>query len=100
MRTSLRIAYDADGPRFESHRSWVFHNDVSLKLSDSRTIPPEEFETLDEGEGGVRLRYRFADVPEITDDTELSYTAPTLITRVPLEFAFDGVTIEKETKSQ
>lgn len=100
FRASLRILYDADGPRFESHRSWVFHNDVSLTTSNDRVLLPAEYETLDEGDGGVQLRYRFAGVPAITDDTQLSYTAPTLITCVPVKFAFDSVTVESNTTAE
>lgn len=92
---TLRLNYDVDGPHFESHRSWVYHNDVALQIGDDHQLRPAEFETLSEGEVGAVLRYRFADVGELPPDAELVYTAPTLFTRVPVDFAFEGVSVEE-----
>jgi hypothetical protein len=87
----LRLRYDADGPSFESHRSWVFHNEAWLSTGENERLEPADFETLSEGEGGAQLRYRFAGIDGISAATQLNYTAPTLFTRVPITFSLQNV---------
>jgi hypothetical protein len=87
----LRLRYDADGPSFESHRSWVFHNEAWLSTGEGGRLEPAEFETLSEGEGGAQLRYRFTGIEGISADMQLNYTAPTLFARVPISFELQDV---------
>jgi hypothetical protein len=87
----LQLRYDADGPSFDSYRSWVFHNEAWLTTGGGSRLEPTEFETLAEGEGGARLRYRFAGVDKIDAQSQFTYTAPTLFTRVPIEFSLKAV---------
>src|SRR5690606_19852530 len=87
----LRLRYDADGPSFESHRSWVFHNEAWLSPGGEERVEPSDFETLSEGASGAQLRYRFTGVESLSADTQLSYTAPTLFTRVPMTFELQNV---------
>jgi len=92
---TLRLTYDVDGPRFESHRNWVYHNQVALQLGDDRRLRPAEFETVSEGAGGAELRYRFDDLGVLASAAAVIYTAPTLFTRVPVEFAFEDVAVDE-----
>ena len=92
LKVALRIQYDSGGPRFESHRAWVFHNDVRLIVDEEDHIPVES-ETLLAGDGGALLSYRFRDVAPLPQDAELHYAAPTLITRVPVEFVISGISV-------
>lgn len=87
----LQLRYDADGPSFESHRSWVFHNEAWLSLGEEERVEPSDFETLSEGASGAQLRYRFTGVEGLSADTQLNYTAPTLFTRVPMTFELENV---------
>ena len=92
LQAALRLEYDSDGPRFESHRNWVFHNDVRLVIGEDQHRPTQS-ESLSAGDGGATLRYRFADAIPLPDDAQLHYTAPTLITRVPVKFSIQEISI-------
>lgn len=87
----LRVVYDSGGPAFESHRTWVYHNEVYLETPDGARLPVNDgFETLAEQNGAVAVRYRFRDLPDVPpEDLKLVYLAPTAVIDVPLEFEFD-----------
>jgi hypothetical protein len=90
LRVPLRIVYETGGPAFESHRTWVFHNEVFLRSTDgSQTLHHNGFDTLRQVEGGVEIAFRF-DSPVSPQhplaDFELVYVAPTLLNTVPVEF--------------
>lgn len=93
LRTTLRIAYDAASLRFESHRAWVYHNEAALSDGEGHTLGPAEYETLQESDSSVTLRYRFADVAP-AKEWKLQYTAPTLIARMAVPFSLDRLPID------
>jgi hypothetical protein len=96
----LRVVYDTGGPAFESHRTWVYHNDVSLETSDGTRLPVNDgFETLGEQNGAVAVRYRFRDLPDVPpEDFQLVYHAPTAVIDVPLEFEFKRLPFPAESE--
>lgn len=93
LQATLMITYDADGPRFESHRSWVFHNEVFLQDGETTPLLPRESEVQAEEETGIEVRYHFPDVESISESLELTYIAPTLVSTLPVKFELRDVAI-------
>jgi hypothetical protein len=89
-RVRLSISYDTGGPAFESHRTWIYHNDVCLQSEDGRRFAVNDgFDTMAEASGGVVVEYRFKDLPDLPPTAwELVYVAPTLLIEAPVEFEF------------
>ena len=91
----VNVAYDNGGPAFESHRSWIFHNEVSLEDSDGRHFTPDGgYDTALQGDGVVSLEYRFQKIPGRLNDYNFVYVAPTLIVDLPLEFDFESIRVK------
>jgi hypothetical protein len=90
------VKYDAGGPAFESHRSWVLHNEVYLepepragqdqRAASAPVAPSGGVEAAPEPNGRVRVEYRFRDLPGRLADCSFVYVAPTLLIDVPVEF--------------
>jgi hypothetical protein len=99
-RVRLSVAYDTGGPAFESHRTWIYHNEVYLQSDDGRRYPVNDgFETIAETGGGVGLEYRFKGLPDLAPSAwELVYIAPTLLIEAPVEFEFGGVVIGRSSE--
>lgn len=92
--TAIRLAvtYDRGGPAFESHQSWLLHNEIALEGADqTRYLPNGGFETLRELDGGLVIEYRFLRVPLGARSLSLDYGIPTLIIDAPLECTFRRV---------
>ncbi len=89
-RIRMAVAYDAGGPAFESHRTWIYHNEVYLEAPDGKRFPVNDgFDTTAQANGGVVLEYRFKDLPDLRPaEWQLVYVAPTLLVDVPVEFEF------------
>ena len=89
-RIRLAVAYDTGGPAFESHRTWLYHNEVYLESPDGRRFPVNDgFDTTAQADGGAALEYRFNNLPDIPiDNWELVYVAPTLLIDLPVTFDF------------
>ncbi|MGE4001982.1 MAG: hypothetical protein AB7I48_17390 [Planctomycetaceae bacterium] len=95
VRVDMRVAYDQAGPAFESHRTWVYHNDAFLRLSDeSQQWTHNGFDTIAEAEAAVKLSYRFDDVPASPESLEFVYVAPTLVLAVPLQIELADLPVE------
>jgi hypothetical protein len=92
-RVRLSISYDTGGPAFESHRTWIYHNEVFLQCKDGqRFVVNDGFDTTAEASGGVAVEYRFKDLPDLPPTAwELVYVAPTLLIEAPVEFEFRDV---------
>lgn len=95
----LAIAYDSGGPEFESHRTWLYHNECRLEHADGTRLAPESgVEITRQADGGAELVYRFADVTSASlRDWRLVYVAPTLLIDLPLEFEFEHVPVAEPT---
>ncbi|HVW03142.1 MAG TPA: hypothetical protein VHB77_22465, partial [Planctomycetaceae bacterium] len=98
---SLQVAvvYDTGGPAFESHRTWIFHNEVWLEDAEGKQLPPNGGYTTElQGDGIVSVTYRFRNVPGRLGDYSFVYVAPTLIIDAPVEFNFTGLPVGRMMK--
>jgi hypothetical protein len=95
LSARLAVAYDAGGPEFESHRTWIYHNDVRLESPDGTIDTPDGgFDVTQQSNGGVEVEYLFSDLPDRPlRDWHLVYVAPTLLIDVPVDFAFENVPV-------
>ena len=91
-KTRLAVAYETGGPAFESHRTWIFHNQAYLEGPNGvRQKRDAGFSTELTTDGGVILEYSFHDPPFEIARTDFVYVAPTLITTLPIEFRMPKV---------
>lgn len=85
----LRLRYDSDLPAFDSHRSWVFSNEIYLERADGTRIDAIPGSNVDfPAPGTVDVSYQFSGAPEGTDTYALVYQAPSLVVEVPVDFTF------------
>ncbi|MEX1096527.1 MAG: hypothetical protein WED34_10800 [Planctomycetales bacterium] len=90
----VTVGYDAGGPAFESHRQWVYHNEVYLETKDGGRVPLEApFRTARQADGGAALEYAFRGLAGDPADYRFVYVLPTLIVDVPVEFEFPRVPV-------
>lgn len=87
----VTVNYDAGGPAFESHRTWVYHNAAWME-DDRRRYPLTDFDTLQQTDGSVQLEYRFHDLPP-GDSLKFVYEAPTLLLDVPFDIEFSDIAV-------
>ncbi len=86
------VAYDTGGPAFESHRTWIFHNEVYLDGQQGDSIPPNGgFETDLQTNGTVGVTYHFQGLKGPLTDYNFVYVAPTLIIDVPVKIQLEGI---------
>ncbi len=88
------VSYDRGGPAFESHRTWIFHNDA--RVVDDAGKPTRalaDFKTLLQTDGNVKLQYTFDRLSRPMDRYSFRYVAPTLIINIPVKFQFDKVSV-------
>lgn len=96
-RIAVTVAYDTGGPAFESHRTWILHNEVYLEDPVGKRLRLNGgSETTLQGDGGVGIEYRFVDLPDPLPDYTFVYVAPTLIVDVPIEFQIQSVPVTKK----
>jgi hypothetical protein len=98
---SLQVAvvYDTGGPAFESHRTWIFHNEVWLENAEGKQLPPNGGYTTElQGDGIVSVSYRFLNVRGRLNDCSFVYVAPTLIIDAPVEFDFPTLPVGRVMK--
>ncbi|MDB5335130.1 MAG: hypothetical protein JWN70_749 [Planctomycetaceae bacterium] len=86
------VAYDTGGPAFESHRTWIFHNEVYLDRQEGAPLPPNGgFETDLQTNGSVGVTYHFQGLKGSLADYEFVYVAPTLIVDVPIKIRLEAI---------
>ena len=89
------MTYDTGGPAFESHRSWILHNEVYLEDPAGKRVPLNGgSETTQQGDGSLGIEYRFVDLPDPLPEYTFVYVAPTLIVDVPIEFEIQSVPVK------
>jgi hypothetical protein len=94
LRVRVVVAYDSGGPAFESHRTWMLHNEVHLETADLKRLAVNGgFETTLEANGTAGMEYRFVGLPDPLPDYAFVYVAPTLIVDVPVTFALESVPV-------
>ena len=83
----IRVAVELDkaGRALESHRSWIFQNEVYVRLKDGTKTERLGFEVYRQTESGVGVAYRF-DLGDDADESTFVYRSPTSI--VPNEVPF------------
>lgn len=95
-RVDIRVVYDQGGPAFESHRTWVYHNDAILRMADSaQEWSYDRFDTQAVAEAAVKMSYRFVDVPADPENLEFVYTAPTRLLSVPVEIEVSDLPVDR-----
>jgi hypothetical protein len=97
LRVRIAVAYDRGGPAFESHRTWVVHNEVYLEGPEpARERVPLNggYDTTMQADGAVGMEYRFVGLPDLLPDYAFVYVAPTLIVDVPVGFALKSVPVK------
>lgn len=93
-RIRIAVSYDAGGPAFESHRTWIFHNAVFLETKAGQRIEPTGPFTTDlQADGAVAVEYTFADLGASAGDYRFVYVAPTLLIDVPVEFELEKIPV-------
>lgn len=86
------VVYDTGGPAFESHRTWIFHNEVYLDRHEGDSVSPNGgFDTNLQANGSVGITYRFEGLKGALEDYQFVYVAPTLIVDAPFKIELSGV---------
>ena len=81
----VTVTYDAAVNAFESHQTWIFHNQVFLEdRTGKRTTQNGGFETLFQNEGSFGVEYHFDDLNDAALHAKFVYLAPTLLIEVPI----------------
>jgi hypothetical protein len=94
-RVQIVVTYDTGGPAFESHRSWILHNEVYLEDPAGKQVRLNGgSDTTQQGDGSVGIEYRFVDLPDPLPKYTFVYVAPTLIVDVPIEFEIQSVPVK------
>lgn len=98
LRVRIAIVFDKGGPAFESHRTWMLHNEVYLESKGSQRLSVNGgFETTLEGDGAVGVEYRFVDLPDSSAAYTFVYVVPTLIIDVPVDFTLKSIPVRAAT---
>jgi hypothetical protein len=95
LRIQTVVNYDAGGPAFESHRTWILHNEVFLEDAAGKRVRLNGgSQTAQQGDGGVAIEYRFVNLPDPLPDYSFVYVAPTMIIDVPIEFEIQSLPVK------
>lgn len=94
LQINVVVTYDTGGPAFESHRSWMLHNEVYLEDPSGKRLPLNGgSETTQQGNDGLGIAYRFVGLPDPLPEYSFIYVAPTMIVDVPIEFVLKAIPV-------
>jgi hypothetical protein len=94
----LIVSYDTGGPAFESHRTWIFHNEAYLETAKGKRVDREgNFGTRLQRDGGVAVEYEFADLEQPAESYRFVYIAPTLLVNARLKLVFLEIPVSRKT---
>jgi hypothetical protein len=93
-RIRVAVGYDTGGPAFESHRTWIFHNEAWLETAAGRRIEYNGFTTELQRDGAVAVEYEFDRLKSAAGDYKFVYVAPTLLIEVPVEVKLREIPVE------
>lgn len=93
----VNVAYDAGGPAFESHRTWMFHNAVYFENQARKRFDFTEYDTTLQSNGAIGVDYRWDQLAGPVTQYHFVYEAPTLILDLPLEIKLDDVPVGATT---
>lgn len=107
LTVEVAVSYDTGGPAFESHRAWVYQNDVYLETtgepkrpSGGRTVRPAEYQIERQADGAVAVTYAFDGVTVDPGHCRFVYVAPTLIVDVPVKFEFSDFPVSRPARER
>ena len=93
----IAVSYDTGGPAFETHRTWMLHNEVYLEDPAGKRLPLNGgSETTQQGNDGLGILYRFVGLPDPLPEYTFAYVAPTMIVDVPIEFQIKSVPVRSK----
>ena len=90
----VTVGYDAGGPAFESHRTWMFHNAVYFENATGQRFDFTDYDTSLQANGAVGVDYRWEKLAGPATQYHFVYEAPTLILDLPLEVKLDALPIK------
>ena len=94
-RIDAAVVYDAQGPAFESHRTWINHNHVYLETAEGKRIDfGGNQRTSFSRTGAVLMEYPFPNLEYPLSEYEFVYVAPTLIVEIPTTIHFADLPVE------
>ena len=97
----VAVSYDTGGPAFESHRTWIFHNQAWLQAPDrTRVEPRPDFATRRQTDGAVVLTSKFENLQHDAGEYTFAYVAPTLLINVPVEIDLAKIPVATEAQRQ
>lgn len=85
-----RVRFDRAGDSLESHRSWIFRNELYLAGPDKKKILPGGYEQTRQTENEVGIAYLF-ELPNGPDGLSFVYHTPTAIFEVPVEYELHDI---------
>ena len=80
-----RIRFDKPGDSLESHRSWLFRNEIYLVGPDKKRIKPGAYEQTRQTEDEVGVAYLF-DLPKGPEGMTFVYETPTKVFEMPVDY--------------
>ena len=86
----LGVRFDEAGDALDSHRTWIYDNEIYLETADGEPMEWATFETTRQTENEVGAAYYFAVDGPLTGYT-LVYKTPTLILSKEIEYEIGGV---------
>lgn len=95
IRLQTVVSYDAGGPAFESHRTWIIYNEAWLETKDGTRVAMTSQETTLQADGAVGLEYMFKNLPLPLNQYQFIYVAPTLIIDIPIDFTLKAIPVGK-----
>jgi hypothetical protein len=94
-RIDAAVVYDAQGPAFESHRTWINHNHVYLETAEGKRIDfSGNQRTSISRTGAVLMEYPFPNLEHPLSEYEFVYVAPTLIVEIPATIHFADLPVK------
>lgn len=87
---TVRLEFDQAANALESHRGWIFNNELNLLDADGKKIAPIGSETMAQDEHYITVQYLF-DSSDDPKNLALEYTSPTAIIKVPIKFELKNI---------
>jgi hypothetical protein len=88
IEVEATVAWDASGPAFESHRTWILHNRILTRRGTMDEVAVVPLEIDRPALRVIRFRARLDSQRMEHPDAEFIYEAPVVLTPNRLEFAF------------
>ena len=91
-KVNVEVAYEGQGPAFESYRQGLFNNRLWLQKADGSKFEHNGgFSNTSSDAGKLGFEYLFVDAPGKPADYGFVYETPSKVLTIPLEFTFKDV---------